>query len=203
MSFSYYSRYDTAARQLATRESFEEAAHAFTSAAHEILGKSNYASGALEHSQVDTARGLRALLSATLCYTLASNTERARVRATQGISLANEIRDHVATYDPQRGLMWEYAGDYKVLAGMDSWPECYDSALEHYVECDNVLGWVAEPEFEINTTFLLEIAAACGYQIDRQTKQQLIATSLERRIEFKRDHMQHLVEAVVTGGRWP
>lgn len=203
MVFEEYRRYRTAAYHLATSGAFLKAGHAFTSAAHESLGAADYAGSSLTHSQVDTARAFSSLHSATLSYRLAGVDERSRIRASQGIALAEEIRDHIANYDPQIGCMWEYIGDFHVITGAGEWGHAYESAASHYRECENVIGWIAEPEFAINTSLFLELASAAAHEIDRDTKGEIRSSSLIRRIEYKRANFSDIIESVISRNEWP
>lgn len=203
MAFEDYRRYRTAAYHLATRGSFLKAGHAFTVAAHVSLGAADYAGSSLTRSQVDTARAFSSLHSATLSYRLAGVDERAHIRASQGISIAEEIRDHVASYDPQIGCMWEYIGDFHAISGTDDWKHAYESAASQYQECENVIGWILEPEFAINISLFLEIASAAGHRIDRETKGEIRSSSLNRRIEYKSANFPKIIDSVISKEKWP
>ncbi|WP_141551650.1 hypothetical protein [Natrinema sp. CBA1119] len=142
------------------------------------------------------------MLAAALCYRLAETIKRCRMRCSQGILLAEEIRDYTAAYEPQQGIMWEYIGDFRVIADRQDWTDAYDMAASYYEGCDNVIGWIAEPEFEINMSFMLTVSDAVEHGIDQQTKSEITARSLERRIEYKRKHFQEIISQVVSQEEW-
>lgn len=202
MSFDSYREYRERASECRANGAFDQAGHYYTAAAHEALGHANYASESLDHGQVNTARGLRSTLAAALCYRLAETIERCRIRCSQGILLAEEIRDYTATYEPQQGIMWEYIGDFRVIADRQDWMDAYDMAASYYEDCNNVIGWLAEPEFETNMAFMLTVADAVEYDIDRQTKSEITASSLDRRIAYKREHFKKIISKVVSRGEW-
>jgi hypothetical protein len=197
MSFKDYQRYRDDAEESRESGDFAEAGHRYTAAGYEILGHANYAQEPFERGQVDTTYALISMLSATLCYRLSGDLARSNVRGKQGILLVEELRDHVVRYDAQRGVMYEYIGDFRLVADSGDWESAYDEAEEYYVDVENVIGWRAEPEFEMNLGFLFDVASQADYGIDRRIKDDLKTSALERRIEFKRDHFMDIVSELV------
>lgn len=202
MTFEEYKDKRDSAVELRSRGSFTQAGHLYTAAAHEILGRANYAEEPLEKSQVDTARGLSAFMSAALCYRLAGENDRCWIRCSQGILIAEEIRDHVANYEPQQGMMYEYIGDFRVIGGREDWKAAYEAAEAIYAEVDNVIGWIAEPEIDINTTFMVKVAKSVDYEIDRHTKAEIDSCSLDRRIQYKQANFKEIIDRVIEEGEW-
>lgn len=202
MVFEGYRDYKNEAKQCRERAEYLEAAHCYTAAANEILGTANYATGKLETGQVDTARGLRIVLAAALCYRLAGASERSRIRCRQGILLCEELRDHVVAYDAQKGVMDEYIGDFKTIGNFGTPADDYRAAQERYEEVTNPIQWQAEPEFEMNLTFMLDLLDATEKALERQQKREITAESLMARIEYKLDEFDDIVETVVASGSW-
>lgn len=198
MSFEDYQNYRDAAEEAQKSGEFTEAGHHFTSAAHEILGHAEYTQEPLERGQVDTIYGLRSMLYATLYYRVEGYLARCRVRGKQGILLAEELRDHVAQYDAQRGVMYEYIGDFELISETGDWRSSYDEADTYYRDIENVTGWRAEPEFEMNLGFMFELASEADFSIDKETKDDLKSSDLERRTAYKRSHYPEIISKRIT-----
>lgn len=198
MSFEDYQQYRNAAEETRKSGEFTEAGHEYTAAAYEILGHANYAQEPFERGQVDTTSGLISLLSATLCYRLGGDLARSRVRSEQGILLVEELRDHVVRYDAQRGVMYEYIGDFELISDTGDWRVAYDEADTYYRDVENVIGWRAEPEFEMNLGFMFELASEANSSIDRETKDDLKTSDLERRTAYKRNHYPEIISKRIT-----
>lgn len=197
MSFEDYQQYRDAAEESRRSGEFTKAGHQYTAAGYEILGHAEYAQEPFERGQVDATYGLISLISATLCYRLAGNLARCRVRKEQGILLAEELRDHVVRYDAQRGVMNEYMGDFELICDAGDWRSAYDEADTFYRIVENEIGWRAEPEFEMNLGFMLEVASQADYGIDRRTKDDLKTSDLEDRTAFKREHYSDIISKLV------
>lgn len=198
MTFERFVEHRDKAEEAQTQGAFESAANNFTLAAYEILGSSNCTTAPLEDDSTKVGRGLCSLLSSAVCYRRAGVEDRCRNRCHQGILVCEDIEDHVAAYAPQKGLMNEYIGDYRLIGDLGNHEAAYENARTIYEETDNHIGWQAEPEFELNMTFFLELAKSADVDIDRTTKASIKAESLVDRIEFKRDRFPAILETVVT-----
>ncbi|MFC7079371.1 hypothetical protein [Halorussus caseinilyticus] len=181
---------------------FSEAGDDYTLAAYHRLGEGQVTREPLEDGQTDVARGLCNLLSAVVCYRLGGEPERAANRAEQGELIATDIREYVAAYEPQRGLMDEYVGDFRLLGGLPEFDGAYRDAQAVYADTSNQIGWQAEPEFEVNMTLFLELARAADHDIERTKKAAIKTESLVERIRYKRDAFPGIVADVVEAGDW-
>lgn len=200
MTFEEYKTYKEKAIENKAAKEFEEAGDRFTLAMHAILAESEYVTKPFEDDSLNSARGLRCLLSAALYYRVGENLDRCRNRCKQGILLTEDLRDHVVTHDPQRGLMYEYIGDFRVIGNLEGWRVAYDTASDYYAECRNPIQWQAEPEFELNISFLLDLAEEGGIAVSRKQKNEISAESLTKRIAYKRENFPTIVDQFLPSG---
>lgn len=185
---------------------FEEAAVAFTLAAHGRLYECEYLRGSLDENATDVAFSLRYLLHATLCYRLGGSDERARVRARSGALVCDDLRQHLELEVPQGGILHEFEGDFRAVAGIDGVQDAYNAAREWYGQVgddptDHVR-WQTEPEFELNLAFLFDVAGATEYDLDWRRKRALRSARLEERIEYKCEHLPAIVAELLAAGTW-
>jgi len=202
MVFEEYNENVDAAEELREQGEFSKAGHHYTAAAYLRLGKGKYAADCLNNNMVDVSIGFRNLFAAALCYRLADQLERSQIRCQQGISLAEEMREYVFDYEMQKGVMYEYIGDFRLIGNLDNWKEAYTKAAHYYDGCENIIGWTAECEFDQNITFALGLARSVDYGIGRREKEQLKYESLRMRIDFKKNDYPEIIDNLISSGRW-
>jgi len=186
------------AEEVRSNQDFTQAAGLFTSLSHHYFGDSKIRIKPLDENQVEATLGLRNLMSAVTCYRLGQEKTRARNLAEQGILVAEDIREHVATFDAQRALMKEYIGDLRVIADLNRAEDAYRIAHAEYTDIDNPIHWQAEPAFQVLMTEFLSMAKAAGHDIPRMEKPNVKAESLANRIAYKREHFPEIVESLLT-----
>lgn len=147
------------------------------------------------------------LLAGTASYQLADTQNSALNRAWLGILLCEDCRDQFDLADPQPGILHEYEGDFRHVAGAGSSDEAYAKALQYYATINEDrpfrhVQWQSEPEFELNNTFLFDLANGAGYEFEGRFKPDLVGEPLPYRIEFKRDHFGEIVDRVIEDGDW-
>jgi hypothetical protein len=179
-----------------------QAAGSFISLSYLYFGNSKINMGTLDENQVEAAQGLRNLMSGVTCYRLGQSTTRAQNLAEQGILIAEDVRDHVATFDAQRALMKEYIGDLRVIADLDGADGAYQTAHDEYAEIDNPIHWQAEPAFQVLMTEFLSMTKAAGHDIPRMEKPSIKSESLVDRITYKRERFPEIVESLLTIEEW-
>lgn len=202
MSFESFKEYNGKAEEHRGSTEFRKAGDYYTLAGYEALGAGKVTTAPFERGEVDTARGLRSLLEATVCYRTARNGTRAQNRAQQGISVCRDLQDSVIKYDVQRALMNEYVGDFRLVGGLEGFDDAYKVAKETYTSTQNSIGWQADPAFELNMSFFLSLSKATGHDIDSVQKARITAESLTDRVEYKRKYFPDIIENVVRESCW-
>lgn len=190
------SKYWEQAKQHRDRGQLEAAANSFTLAAHQRFADSNYVEPPFERSAPTVAFGLYSLLAAGVYYRASSNQSRSENRCRVGIIHCEELKDISVSYDAQKGMMWEYIGDFRTIADMGNQNVAYDKAKEHYKAVDNPIRWQAEPEFEMNMTFMLDIVDSIDWTIDRKKKHRISAESLLERIDYKSSEFPNILDSL-------
>ena len=201
MTDEHYQCFEEAKKQR-SNGNFTDAGNCYTLAACESLSSGQATIRPLEDGQVDTSRGLCNLLSAVVCYRLGDEIGRAKNRAEQGVLVATDIREYVVAHEPQRGLMEEYIGDFRLLSGQEGFDDAYQAAQAVYAETENHIGWQAEPEFELNMTVFLELARAANHSIGREKEESIRAESLVERIKYKQEYFPAILKEVIIAGSW-
>lgn len=195
MTFEGYNNFEQKAEDHVDSGNFETVADYHTLAGHEALGSGEYLIRPFDRDSLDSAYGLQSMLLATFWYRVAGRRER--LRARQGISIAEELREYVVDHDPQRGLLWEYVGDLRLVADLEGVDDAYAHASEYYRECENPIDWQAEPEFEMVINVLFDVSELADHDIERSKKTSISVESLNKRISFKRNNYQDIVEKAV------
>lgn len=181
---------------------FDVAAEKYTAAAYTSLGTST------SDNLTKMSPGLVLLLRASLCYRIAEHDEKAVFRARAGLLFVEEIRDCLVTEDVERGLTFEYGGDFRVVGGLDGHSEAYRRAEEYYEPYEDStgmserIGMLSEPPFHENTELLREITASAGECVDDEEAADIEFRSPVRRIRFKRAHLGDMVAELVERGEW-
>lgn len=191
-----------AAKQYRQDREYSEAANSYTLAVHERFADCEYVREPFERAAPTVAFGLYSQLAAGICYRIVGEETRCMNRCRQGILLCEELRDHVVSYEAQKGVMDEYIGDFKTIGNFGTPADDYQAARKRYEGVTNPIQWQAEPEFEMNLTFMLDLLDATGKSLERQHKREITAESLMTRIEYKMDEFDEIVETIVASGSW-
>lgn len=114
--------------------SIVEAGDRFTSAAFEYLGESE-----LQPRSAGSHAMLYLLLAAT-CYRIGGSTSKLENRCSIGVKMAKEFGDEATSGPPpsydydsaERGVWYEFAGDFQVVGQPDPKTVGYEDAIEVY-----------------------------------------------------------------------
>jgi len=154
-------RYDEAVLALAERR-WRDAGDAYTLDAHvELAGTGGARTHAFETPPRGAAQALRALLLAGVCYRLADQDDRVRVRADTGRLLAAELRNHVVDADVDRAACEEFRGAAAALAGDDDrTAAAFAAAGDRYEAAapDDPAGATARPLLRAGTDLLMQVS---------------------------------------------
>lgn len=202
MSFEEFKRYRETAIEHRECTEFVKAGDYYTLAGFEALGAGKFTVAPFEHGESNTARGLRSLLEATVCYRTVNDKKRAQSHARQGISICRDIQEYVVKYDVQKALMNEYVGDFRLIGNLDGFTDAYKEAGKTYRSVENPIGWQAEPSFELNISFFLSLCQATNHDISNSQKALITAESLTERIKYKQKHYPDIIERVVCESCW-
>lgn len=150
---------------------------------------------------------IRVLLASSLSYRLAGEIDRCRNRAKLGLLIVDDVLDYEELFqdtedNPRYGLGHEMKGDLKLVADLDSFESEYEIAARSYREADSQFGWQSEPEFDWIIQPLLEFADSVGHNIDETTREQISVFSLSERIQYKIEHYEDIIDAVIEDGNW-
>lgn len=202
MSFESFERYQEKANKHRSCTEFVKAGDYYTLAGFEALGAGKFTIAPFERGEANTARGLRSLLEATVCYRTANDRTRAQSRAKQGISICREVQEYVVKYDAQQALMNEHVGDFRLAGGLEGFADAYNEAEKTYRTVDNPIGWQADPSFELNISFFLTLCQATNHDIRNSQKSLITSESLTERIGYKQKYFPNIIERVVCESYW-
>jgi hypothetical protein len=191
-----YQEYGNKAHTHLAREEFTKAGDYYTFSAYSAIGSSEF------EATMNLGGGITGLLTAAICYRLAGEENRSKNRCEQGVLIVEDLQEFVFEHDVQIGLTYELTGDFQVIGELGGYEESYDTAREHYVDCENPFGWMGEPEFELPAVFFLRLANSTEYPIDDRTASEIRNTSLTRRVDYKSEHLPDVVRQVVEDGRF-
>lgn len=202
--------YAAAVAAIAERE-YESAGDAFSRAGWSVLADPRN-----DHDPFDAddrgavGDGLRHLLTAALCYRVADRPARATRRATEGIAVAGDLGETMAT-PLQAACFDEFAADFRVAGGFEGAADAYRAAAEAYrAAADETTDAQA-----VGATSLFLAAAAPAKQLARTLDNGEIAIDWEdlhgddpadpgaflaARAEFKRQRFPSLVDGCVAEG---
>jgi hypothetical protein len=154
--------------------------------------------------------GVRHLLTATLAYRVAGQDRRASRRGVEGIAVANDLADTMAT-PLQAACFKESVADFRAAAGLDDVAAAYETAADAYRDA---VDESTQPQ-AVATTPLFEAAAEPIKQLARTLDNGEIAIEwgdlhgadpaapgdfLAHRAEFKQQRFERLVDGCVTEG---
>jgi hypothetical protein len=147
------------------------------------------------------------LLSGALCFRLANMMERARTYCKSGILHISDILDNEGIGNgewghPRIGLLHEIRGDLRLFGGFGTYDEEYANAEKYYKGAESQRGWSAESEFDSLIRLLIKLADGSNYHIDKNTRVKIHHLSLDRRIQYKREHYPDILQHVLENGGW-
>lgn len=185
------------ALELRSAGDFESAGDHFTWAAFEGLGESELSKeGASEWAIGDA---IHCLQSAALCYRLAGGLERCQLRCEQGISIARELREFVLKPDPEKGLTFEYEGDFRVIGDLEGYEEAYLTAARYYMDNKPFDGWEGETLFVWNYKLFEELVNVTEHDVPEYLD---LNYEFLHRVKYKRTEFPNIVQQLVEQGEW-
>lgn len=182
---------------------FERAAEYGTLIAYHSISLGDW-----EYFEQVTGGMIRRLQRACLDFRLAGKTTRAQNRARQGILLAEDIRESLTETTAQRGITFEYEGDFRVMGGLDDHARPYQKArglYEVYEQETNIgqrIGQMREESVHENTMVLRSLIDATEFDLDEDVKDEIYYTSLVTRIDFKLESLESIVADLLDRGEW-
>lgn len=124
---------------LVDQREFAQAGDYYTMGAYQAL-----ANGAVDPgNDHQIGAGLDRLLRAALCYRRAGRPGRCHNRAEQGVLIARDLRQHVATGPRRSAVLGEFVADFHGIGSLDGREEAYREAL----------ALLADAELEYTTSF--------------------------------------------------
>jgi len=147
------------------------------------------------------------ILLGAICYRISGEESRSRNNCEIGIRVTEDMRDHEQSFhgrnpEPTTGFCYEMIGDFRTVGQIESSDQAYQEAKKCYKTVKNQHQWSAEPEFELQILVLLELADSSGYEIADDVRASIHHQSLESRIQFKSDHFEAIINAVIQQGNW-
>lgn len=174
---------------------FEAAGDNYTVAAYKELEESEYAVWR------QLGSGLAELAHAAICYKLSEAPGRCKNRCQQGLLIAEDLEENVAEAEPQKGLMYELAGDFKLIGDIGQYSQEYERAEQIYARYESdSLRWQAESEFEVGIAPFIRVVQSVDHTIERYSR--VRSSSLLVRINYKSDHFPELLEELIESGKW-
>lgn len=152
--------------------------------------------------------GMQPLHRACINFRLAGRKRRAQNWARQGTLLSEEIRESIAETTVQRGITFEYEGDFSVMGGLENHEQPYQKARELYEEyerstdIDQRIGQMCEESVRENTMLLRSLFDATGFEIEEDTFTRIGYHSPVARIDFKLESLESIVEDLIDKGEW-
>ncbi|MEF8813525.1 MAG: hypothetical protein V5A55_06870 [Halovenus sp.] len=155
-------------------------------------------------------KGIRDLVTSTICYRVAGRPDRAAHRGTEAGAVAADLQATLE-HPAQRACLQELVADARLAGGLDGGADAYSDAAEAYRAA---AGSVDDPQ-RWGTTPLFEAAATPLQQVARSTANGEIAIAWEdlhgadpaapgrflaHRATLKRQRFPTLLESVVEAG---
>lgn len=202
-----YNTYARTARQAGT---LETAGRYYVAAAHGSLMRFRQLPDDLTDIHADLSpryhdfgSAIRYLLLGALCFRLDGALDRCRRHCEQGESIVSDLFDEpYFTTDAEIGFCHEVQGDFRLVGDLGSHDEAYALAADKYERVANDLGWSLEPGFEDAIQIPVELAGSVGMGLETAEKNEIMYTSLEARIGFKRSTYPEIIDAVEADGNW-
>lgn len=190
---------DRAIRAVAA-DRYDRAAEFYTESAHARLAGGIGRADAPFPDTTRVGRPLVQLALAALCYRLAGADDRARWRAAEGLAIAGDAREAIATDDIERGAFLEYTGDLRAVVGDDEKAQnAYDRAADAYEQAaaDDAGKRTASPPLKPGTDFLAQLSRP-----DDLTWDDIHSASdpLGSRVRTRKARVPSLVERTVAEG---
>ena len=203
MSLDEYGELYDAGKAAKEQDEFRIAAAYYTHAAYERLGTSEYLVESRDKPPgwLDIGRAFRCFLSAIYCHRRSQEPLRAANLAKQALLICEDLEANVASEPARRGWCYETMGDLRVFSGLNDAQNSYEKAADAYSHVDNIIGWLAEPEFDVMENPLFELADAADHEVPRRKKSRIKSTSFAERIAYKREHMPDLIAAIANDAK--
>lgn len=176
---------------------FESAGNHYTCAGFLGLGESELSSGDVSEWAIGDA--VRCLQSAALCYRLDANLDRCKLRCEQGITIAKELREFVLDPAPEKGLTFEYEGDFRVIGNLDEYEEAYLTAARYYMDNKPFDGWESETLFVSNYKLFEELVESTGHEIPEYLD---LNYEFLHRVKYKQTEFPSIVQQLIEQGKW-
>lgn len=196
-----------AVESLADRD-YPAAGDFYARAAWSILAKPTDGLGPFESDKRgEVGAALEMMFVSGVCYRVAGLDERAQRRGTEGFAVSMDLRRSADA--AQSACLTEFAADMRVLGGEEA-SGVYDDARDAYASAEDVSDPVS-----VSTTRMFRAASAPVKQMARTTANGEIAIEwddlhgsdpsdpgrfLGHRVEYKRQRLPSLLEAVVERG---
>jgi len=183
-------------------DDYRRAGDAFTRAAHRDLGDGDEWSPLAPGSRERPAFGLAALCQAALCYRLAGQEDRARLRSLTAQPLAIDGRDHTRE-GVDRAVYQEFVADARAVLGNDDRAATeYDRARRLYEEHapDDPVSVAGQPLFTAANRLILHVSRNTGLEVrwdDLHGDDPDSVSYLIHRVEYKKRQLPRIVDAVL------
>jgi len=201
MSCTQYKENKHEAESCVRDDDYVTAGNYYTLCAHSRL--SNQFKDGNRSDTVDLI-GLSHLLEAGICYLLGNSEERTKNRCRQGVLIAEDLRDYGHGYEAEKGLMWEYIGDYRLFGDFDDYEEAYEKAKTIYEDYDRQqsINWNSENEFYDNKRALIRMVKSAGIPFDREDYKwtKILYEDLTERVDYKTNNYADILRKVIEKG---
>lgn len=192
-----------AAKEQHESAEYEAAADEYAAAAYEYLGENG-----LEHS-VAAARGLRVLSIAAACRRYRGDDAQCRNLCWQGVYLSNNIGDSVLERPPashphdqsERGIWYEFEGDFRLVGGLPDATDAYDRAEGVYRSAGDPRSASLE-QFHGNVAVLMKLLVR-GTGADTDELHELLPNcTLSSWIDYKRTALPDALDRLDGADEW-
>lgn len=201
--------YRDEAREWRDNGQITKAGDFYTAAGHE------YAGSVTEHTfpNPDSTRfAVSALCYAATCYRIAGDEFRLQNRCDQAILLAEDYIEFIqrqqfddGTFaDLRRGAWQEFIGDVRTIARRETASEAYDEAIEIYRGAGEWEFAFAEEEHTCLAAYFRSLRRGLGEEIpETAPEQEAFDVSFPEWVEYKRERLPDMLDALVEQGTWP
>lgn len=153
---------------------------------------------------------LRRLLEACTCYLVGGEKRWCTKRARVGELLAEELAERLfdkptpshAFDQAERGVWYEYAGDFRMLGDLGAADAAYERAKETYCEAGDPYAHMAEQPQSVNMAYFRSVAHAADHDMD-EVNDVMRTESFSAWVEYKQDHLPSLLDTLVEMGAYP
>lgn len=184
------------ADELRSERNYEPAGEKFTQASYAALAETQ---GKISAEATHVGIGLYCLLGASVCFAVEDKADRSENRCRQGVLITDDLRENGTKYDAQRGLLFEFRGDFELIGDLGAPEKSYEKAKGYYSSYNSPVGWSGEPIFDWNYAFFAHMAKAADHQIKDPEN---VHSYLNKRIDYKCSHFPSIVCTVLESGEW-